>query len=618
MAYVSPIEGTIADNSSGQFGAVRDGGSRKHAGNDFQTPAGSPALAVIGGKVIYVGDNQGYRHNAVILGDDGNAYRYATHQSIGVKLGQRVEQGQKVGTVGGIGNGRSHLHFEVIPSTSPAFKKMVANPGQFVSTSWYPGGKPLTTDPAKVLGVNYGDRLVAGAVLGTGFGVTDPDPFGVDKFNSRQVADNSIGARDERAAASLARGNAAAGQRYAGLAKGYTPPTSLMTMNAPLPTSYTPFTPRPVGNSGQAIAENFPQPKSTSLMAMGYAPDPAWLSPNAPAPVQAQAPAAAPQLSLADRFAAFDPRTADGGFQPLPLPTPPANIPVTVPKGVGAGFIKAVLSNERPHSGDVDMITGAAAGLSFAKPELVQAYFDTLKTEHPEIIAKLAEIANARPELMSAVTKLAVDAGHPEMAGKIDAILKPSAAAPTSAAGRSPSGGLSYAPSDVLPWKGPSQPDGVAGRVGNYGTGGIALAPSFMPTGGPGTFPVSNTYKSSPSFMPSGGPGTFPVSSNTTPPPSLQTAGAAVQGIASDALGAAKSFFSRFGGTTAPPPTAPLSAQGGYRANLSPPSTFAARPVIPLLIRPRFNRRSQLGRVTRHRIRQRLMRGRRASLPTIP
>jgi murein DD-endopeptidase MepM/ murein hydrolase activator NlpD len=71
--YVSPIDGTIADNSSGTFGAVRDGGSRKHAGNDFQTPTGSPALAVVGGKVIYVGDNQGYRHNAVVLGDDGNA-----------------------------------------------------------------------------------------------------------------------------------------------------------------------------------------------------------------------------------------------------------------------------------------------------------------------------------------------------------------------------------------------------------------------------------------------------------------------------------------------------------------------------------------------------------------
>lgn len=157
-----------------------------HAGNDLQAANGSKAVAVIGGTVIYAGNNTGYQWNTVILGDDGTAYRYATHGPLSVSLGDRVEQGQPVGTIA-----RSHLHLEVIPNTSPAYETMVANPGQFVSTQWWPGGQPVTVDPASYFGVARGMTIAAGTPIGdpslrTFVPEVPDDPFGVGR--SREAA----------------------------------------------------------------------------------------------------------------------------------------------------------------------------------------------------------------------------------------------------------------------------------------------------------------------------------------------------------------------------------------------------------------------------------------------
>lgn len=187
--YVAPVSGTWAAKSSSPFGAARSGGRRLHAGNDLQVPNGSKAVAVIGGKVLYAGHNSGYQWNAVVLGDDGNAYRYATHGPLNVKLGQRVEQGAPVGTIA-----RNHLHFEVIPSNSPALKSMVANPGRFVPTQWWPNGQPVTVDPAKFFGVEKGQKVAAGQAVGNpaasqAVAEVPQDPFGVAEYQ-RNLTDN--------------------------------------------------------------------------------------------------------------------------------------------------------------------------------------------------------------------------------------------------------------------------------------------------------------------------------------------------------------------------------------------------------------------------------------------
>src|SRR3990167_3753989 len=131
VSYVSPVSGTWARKSSSPFGAARGNKGRNHAGNDLQAENGSKAVAAVGGTVQYTGNNKGYQYNAVVLGDDGNAYRYATHGPLSVKPGQRIEQGQPVGTIA-----RSHLHFEVIPP-GETLDRMVAaaDKNAFVGTS---------------------------------------------------------------------------------------------------------------------------------------------------------------------------------------------------------------------------------------------------------------------------------------------------------------------------------------------------------------------------------------------------------------------------------------------------------------------------------------------------
>src|SRR3990167_10698634 len=181
--YVSPVSGTWALKSSSPFGARRGKKNRKHAGNDLQAANGSNAVAVVGGTIQYAGHNGGYQYNAVVMGDDGYAYRYATHGPLSVKVGQRIEQGQPVGKIA-----RSHLHFEVIPPTSPAYAAMKASPGQFVSTQWWGKGTPVTIDPASFLGVKPGAQIAMGAALEQGsrsiVAITPNDPFGVFGFRA--------------------------------------------------------------------------------------------------------------------------------------------------------------------------------------------------------------------------------------------------------------------------------------------------------------------------------------------------------------------------------------------------------------------------------------------------
>lgn len=232
VTYAFPIEGTIAAKSSSPFGAARGNAGRHHAGNDFQAENGSDAVAVIGGQVLYTGHNAGYQWNAVVLGDDGNAYRYATHGPLSVKQGDRVEQGGKVGTIA-----RSHLHFEVIPPSSPAFKQMKSHPGEFVKTQWWGNKQPLTIDPMEFFGLKAGTRMAAGERFSPdGIAGTRPNLPADDYYDDGlpiDLADASIPniAKMGGAAAVARRGSdapsirAAGGERFLDSLKGSTAPS---------------------------------------------------------------------------------------------------------------------------------------------------------------------------------------------------------------------------------------------------------------------------------------------------------------------------------------------------------------------------------------------------------
>ncbi len=86
---------------------------RTHAGIDISAPKGSPVVAAAPGTVIHIGIKGAY--GKVIEIDHGNGLvtRYAHLDSYGVKKGEMVQAGTRIGTVGRTGRTTGpNLHFE--------------------------------------------------------------------------------------------------------------------------------------------------------------------------------------------------------------------------------------------------------------------------------------------------------------------------------------------------------------------------------------------------------------------------------------------------------------------------------------------------------------------------
>ena len=107
-----PVDGKI----SSQFGWR---GKRRHQGIDIPMPAGTPIRAAKDGIVVRTGTNTtpGFRGygNFVLLDHGGGVHTFYAHcSSVAVREGQRIMQGQIIGTVGSTGRSTAnHLHFEV-------------------------------------------------------------------------------------------------------------------------------------------------------------------------------------------------------------------------------------------------------------------------------------------------------------------------------------------------------------------------------------------------------------------------------------------------------------------------------------------------------------------------
>lgn len=86
---------------------------RAHLGIDYGAPAGTAVRSVGDGSVEFAGWQNGYGNVVQLSHGNGRATTYAHLSRIDVKQGQRVEQGQRVGTVGATGWATGpHLHFE--------------------------------------------------------------------------------------------------------------------------------------------------------------------------------------------------------------------------------------------------------------------------------------------------------------------------------------------------------------------------------------------------------------------------------------------------------------------------------------------------------------------------
>ncbi len=108
-----PTEGTIIR----YFGRVEDpryGTTTKSDGIDIAAPEGSYFVSVLAGEVIYADWFQGYGKLLVIAHDDGVHTLYAHARDILVGVGNRVDENQRIGTVGSTGSiTEPSLHFEI-------------------------------------------------------------------------------------------------------------------------------------------------------------------------------------------------------------------------------------------------------------------------------------------------------------------------------------------------------------------------------------------------------------------------------------------------------------------------------------------------------------------------
>ena len=118
-APVKPLEEHTATAGTGEWiwpvnGRMISAFSDASKGIDVAAKAGDPVLAARAGKVAYAGSGlRGYGKLVIVSHEGEFLSAYAHNQSILVKEGDTVTQGQKIAEVGNTDTDRVKLHFEI-------------------------------------------------------------------------------------------------------------------------------------------------------------------------------------------------------------------------------------------------------------------------------------------------------------------------------------------------------------------------------------------------------------------------------------------------------------------------------------------------------------------------
>lgn len=131
---VRPSGWPIADGwISSTFGLRTDpftGRYAQHQGIDFAAKNGSDVLAVAIGIVTEASERSGYGMLVEINHGNGYATRYGHNQRVLVKVGDKVNKGQRIALMGSTGRSTGpHVHFEVL------YNGAVVNPEQYIQAS---------------------------------------------------------------------------------------------------------------------------------------------------------------------------------------------------------------------------------------------------------------------------------------------------------------------------------------------------------------------------------------------------------------------------------------------------------------------------------------------------
>lgn len=109
----SPLEFSRVSSGYGMRFHPITGGRKAHMGVDYAAPTGTPVRTIGDGVVEFAGEQRGYGNVIYIKHRNNQMTVYAHLSRIGVRKGQRVDQGDFIGAVGTTGASTGpHLHLE--------------------------------------------------------------------------------------------------------------------------------------------------------------------------------------------------------------------------------------------------------------------------------------------------------------------------------------------------------------------------------------------------------------------------------------------------------------------------------------------------------------------------
>ncbi|MFJ7261510.1 transglycosylase family protein [Streptomyces globosus] len=115
--YVAPVDASVGTRYKASGSSWSSG---YHTGVDFPVATGTSVKSVGPGRVVSAGWAGAYGYQVIVRHTDGRYSQYAHLSALGVKAGQDVSAGQRIGRSGSTGNSSGpHLHFEV--RTGPGY-----------------------------------------------------------------------------------------------------------------------------------------------------------------------------------------------------------------------------------------------------------------------------------------------------------------------------------------------------------------------------------------------------------------------------------------------------------------------------------------------------------------